>query len=61
MTEAYNELYSGCSEISTLKFLVKLMHIKVPNGWSQIIWHVARVVKSSIFNECHCTYFFLRT
>ena len=34
MNEAYNELYSGCSKISSLNFLGKLMHIKVLNNWS---------------------------
>ena len=33
MSEACNELYHGCLEFSSLNFLVKLMHIKVLNGW----------------------------
>lgn len=34
INEAQNELYSGCSQFLSLNFLVKLMHIKVLNGWS---------------------------
>ncbi|KAL0559314.1 hypothetical protein IC582_003922 [Cucumis melo] len=34
MNEARNELYPGCSKFSSLNFLVKLMRIKVLNGWS---------------------------
>ena len=34
MNEARNKLYPGCLEISSLNFLVKLMHIKVLNSWS---------------------------
>ena len=32
--KAYQELYPGCTKCSALTFLVKLMHIKVLNGWS---------------------------
>ena len=32
--KAYQELYPGCTKLSALTFLVKLMHIKVLNGWS---------------------------
>lgn len=28
------ELYSGCQKYSKLSFLVKLLHIKLINGWS---------------------------
>ena len=31
---ARSELYPGCSEFVSLNFLVKLMHIKVLNSWS---------------------------
>ncbi|KAI3462212.1 hypothetical protein Pfo_018875 [Paulownia fortunei] len=31
--EAQRELYSGCTNFSTFSFLVKLMHVKVLNGW----------------------------
>ena len=34
LNEARSELYPDCSEYSSLKFLVKMMHIKVLNGWS---------------------------
>ena len=34
MIETHNELYPGCLEFFSLNFLVKLMHIKVLNGWS---------------------------
>ena len=34
INEARNELYHGCSKLSSLNILVKLMHIKVLNGWS---------------------------
>ncbi|XP_024028761.1 uncharacterized protein LOC112093797 [Morus notabilis] len=32
--EAERELYKGCTKFSTLTFLVKLLHIKVLNQWS---------------------------
>ena len=32
--EAHKVLYLGCTKFSTLTFLVKLMHIKVLNRWS---------------------------
>ena len=34
LNEARNEIYLGCSEFSFLNFLVKFMHIKVLNSWS---------------------------
>ncbi|KAA0035762.1 uncharacterized protein E6C27_scaffold403G00370 [Cucumis melo var. makuwa] len=34
MKEARNPLYHGCTKFSSLNFLVKLMHIKVLNNWS---------------------------
>ena len=33
-SEAHRELYPGCTKFSALSFLVKLMHIKVLNRWS---------------------------
>ncbi|KAK6119280.1 hypothetical protein DH2020_046968 [Rehmannia glutinosa] len=32
--EAQRELYAGCKKFSAFSFLVKLMHVKVLNGWS---------------------------
>ena len=32
--KAYQELYPGCTKFLAMTFLVKLMHIKVLNGWS---------------------------
>ncbi|KAI3448745.1 hypothetical protein Pfo_005410 [Paulownia fortunei] len=32
--EAYRELYFDCTNFSAFSFLVKLMHVKVLNGWS---------------------------
>ena len=32
LNEARSELYPDCSEYSFLKFLVKMMHVKVLNG-----------------------------
>ena len=32
--EAQRELYPGCSKFSTLSFIVKLLHLKVYNHWS---------------------------
>ena len=32
--DAHQALYPGCTKFSALTFLVKLMHIKVLNGWS---------------------------
>lgn len=34
LNEARSELYLECSEFSSTKFLVKLMHVKVLNGLS---------------------------
>ena len=34
MNEARNPLYPGCTKFSSLNFLVKLMHVKVLNKWS---------------------------
>lgn len=34
LDEACNQLYPGCRKYSSLNFLVRLMHIKVLNGWS---------------------------
>lgn len=34
MNESRNQLYPGCTKFSSLMFLVKLMHIKVLNGWT---------------------------
>ena len=33
--EANKELYPGCKKFHALMFLVKLMHVKVPNHWSE--------------------------
>ena len=34
LNQASRELYLGCSEFSSLNFLVTMVHVKVPNGWS---------------------------
>ena len=34
LNEARSELYPDCSEFSSLKFLVKMMHVKIINSWS---------------------------
>jgi hypothetical protein len=34
LKEARRELYPNCTKFSTLSFLVKLLHIKVLNHWS---------------------------
>ena len=34
LTEVEQELYPGCKKFSSLTFLVKLMHIKVLNKWT---------------------------
>ena len=34
LKEAQQELYSGCSKFSKLSFIVKLLHLKVYNKWS---------------------------
>ena len=34
MDEACNPLYPGCTKFSLLSFLVKLLHVKVLNNWS---------------------------
>ena len=34
LNEAHNELYPGYSKFSSSNFLVKLMHVKILNSWS---------------------------
>lgn len=34
LEEANVELYAGCSKFSSLSFIMRLMHLKVLNGWS---------------------------
>ena len=34
LNEARSELYPSCSEYSSMNFFVKMMHVKVLNGWS---------------------------
>ena len=53
--------YLGCSKFSSLNFLVKLMHIKVINSWSNKSFDMllARTIKSSVSTRYHYTYFIL--
>lgn len=48
--EAHNELYSSCLQFSPLNFLVKLMHIKVLNGWSNKLFDMLLKLLNSVSN-----------
>ena len=51
INETCNDLYPGCSKFFSLNFLVKLMHFKVLNGWSNKSFDmllVTKTVKSSV-------------
>ncbi|KAA0066710.1 DNA/RNA polymerases superfamily protein [Cucumis melo var. makuwa] len=52
LNEARNELYPGCSEFSSLNFLVKLMHVKVLNGWSNKSFDMLLELLRAAFPMC---------
>ncbi|KAL4026636.1 hypothetical protein IC575_015072 [Cucumis melo] len=55
LNQARNELYSGCSEFLSLKFLVKLMHVKVLNGWSNKSFDMLLELLRVEFPMCNST------
>ena len=52
LNEARSELYPGCPQYSSLKFLVKMMHIKVLNGWSNKSFDMMLDLIKSAFPIC---------
>ena len=55
LDEARNELYPGCSEFSSLNFLVKLMHVKVLNGWNIKSFDMLLELLRAAFQMCSST------
>ncbi|KAL0536338.1 hypothetical protein IC582_025284 [Cucumis melo] len=55
LNQARNELYPGCSEFSSLNFLVKLMHVKVLNGWSNKSFDMLLELLRAAFPMCNNT------
>ncbi|TYK18968.1 uncharacterized protein E5676_scaffold418G00580 [Cucumis melo var. makuwa] len=55
LNQARNELYPGCSEFSSLNFLVKLMHVKVLNGWSNKSFDMLLELLRAAFPMCNST------
>ncbi|TYK20936.1 CACTA transposable element [Cucumis melo var. makuwa] len=55
LNEAHNELYPGCSEFSSLNFLVKLMHVKILNGWSNKSFDMLLELLTATFPMCSST------
>ncbi|KAA0064176.1 CACTA transposable element [Cucumis melo var. makuwa] len=55
LNEERNELYPGCSEFSSLNFLVKLMHVKVLNGWSNKSFDMLLELLRTTFPMCSTT------
>ncbi|TYK26514.1 uncharacterized protein E5676_scaffold313G00940 [Cucumis melo var. makuwa] len=52
LNEARNELYPDCSELSFLNFLVKLMNVKVLNGWSNKSFDMLLELLRAAFPMC---------
>ncbi|KAL0556569.1 hypothetical protein IC582_005083 [Cucumis melo] len=55
LNEPRNELYLGCPEFSSLNFLVKLMHVKVLNGWSNKSFDMLLELLRAAFPICSST------
>ncbi|KAI3465172.1 hypothetical protein Pfo_021835 [Paulownia fortunei] len=49
--EAHRELYFGCTNFSAFSFLVKLMHVKVLNGWSNKSFNISHYEAKKILRE----------
>ena len=49
---ARSELYPDCSEYASLKFLVKMMHIKILNNWSNKLFDMILDLIKSVFPMC---------
>ncbi|KAA0026277.1 CACTA en-spm transposon protein [Cucumis melo var. makuwa] len=55
LNEARNELYPGYSEFSSLNLLVKLMNVKVLNGWSNKSFDMLLELLRALFPMCSTT------
>ena len=55
LSKALNELYPNCSEFSSLNFLVKLIHVKVLNGWSNKFFDILLELLRAMFPMCSST------
>ena len=55
LNKACNELYPGYSEFSSSNFLVKLMHVKVLNGWSNKLFDMLLELLRATFPMCSTT------
>ena len=53
--EAQCELYPDCSELSSLNFLVKLMHVKVLNGLNNNSFNMLLKQLKGTFQMCSTT------
>ena len=52
LNQASCELYPGCSQFSSLNFLVKMMHVKVLNGWSNKSFDMMLKLIKCVFPMC---------
>ncbi|TYK16767.1 transposon protein, putative, CACTA, En/Spm sub-class, expressed [Cucumis melo var. makuwa] len=55
LNETRNKLYPGCSEFFSLNFLVKLMYVKVLNGWSNKPFGMLLKLLRAAFSMCNST------
>ncbi|KAL0546349.1 hypothetical protein IC582_016257 [Cucumis melo] len=55
LNQARNELYPGCFEFLSLNFLVKLMDVKVLNGWSNKSFDMLLELLRAAFPMCNST------
>ena len=52
LNQASCQLYPRCSEFSSLNFLVKMMHVKVFNGWSNKSFDMMLELIKRVFPMC---------
>ena len=52
LNQASCELYLDCSEFSSLNFLVKMIHVKVLNGWSNKSFDMMLELIKCAFSMC---------
>ena len=55
LNEARSELYLGFSKFSSLNFLIKMMHVKVLNGWSNKSFDMLLELLKVAFPMCTST------
>ena len=55
LNKARSELYPGCSKFSSLNFLVKRMHVRVLNGWSNKSFDTLLELVKAAFMMCSTT------